>query len=193
MNQKSDHPTSDSVNQLLDSLDVDISKIQHIRDYIHQLENRIQQLEDILADVNPDIDILSSLPVESTKPADTDDKQLILIVEDDIAINHMVKSIVESEGYASITAETGQDGLDLAGRYTPHLIICDIHLPGMHGLEVIRHFKAIPRLEHVPIIMLTADLFKAEASFELGADEYLMKPIRKKQLMGYITKYLATV
>jgi len=186
-------PTRQSVETLLNHLTADADDIAHIRQYIESLHRRIDQLESVLADVNPDLDASHSQSINSPRTPPTNGKPLILIVEDDIAINTMIKSIVESEGYAALSAETGQDGLDLASKYTPDLIICDIHLPGMHGLDVVRNFKAIPRLENIPIIMLTADLFKADASFELGADEYVMKPIRKNQLMGYITKYLATV
>lgn len=193
MTQPTEQPTSQSIHQLLDTIDLDPQTIEQIRRYIESLEERITQLEDILADVNPELDLSYPSKTATTPPPAEIQKPLILIVEDDLAINAMIKSIVESEGYAALSAETGQDGLDIASHHTPNLIICDIHLPGMHGLEVVRNFKAIPRLENVPIIMLTADLFKAEASFELGADEYIMKPIRKNQLMSYITKYLATV
>lgn len=186
-------PNRQSVETLLNHLTADADDIAHIRQYIESLHQRIDQLESVLADVNPDLDASHPQSINSPRTPPTNGKPLILIVEDDIAINTMIKSIVESEGYAALSAETGQDGLDLASKYTPDLIICDIHLPGMHGLDVVRNFKAIPRLENIPIIMLTADLFKADASFELGADEYVMKPIRKNQLMGYITKYLATV
>lgn len=186
-------PTAKSVKALLDSLDLAPQHTKHIQAYITQLEQRVDKLEKILAEVNPEVDLdYDHSSVSDATPVDTQ-KPLILIIEDDVAINSMIKSIIESEGYSALSAETGQDGLDIAGHHTPDLLILDIHLPGMHGLDVIRNFKAVPRLEAVPIIMLTADLFKAEASFELGADEYIMKPIRKNQLMSYITKYLATV
>ncbi len=126
-------------------------------------------------------------------PSDQTPKQTtILVIEDDISIGIMIKAIAESDGFIALVAETGTAGITLAEEYIPDLIICDVHLPGMHGLEVVKILKAHPDLTDIPVLMLTADIFKAEESFEIGVSEYILKPVRKNQLLGYINKYIST-
>ena len=189
-----DNPSEESIAYVLDHIQAPAEYIEHIHQYIQQLQDEIAHLQSgKFNEFSPLRHEQHHANPASPQPEDTStppDKLTILIVEDDVSINVMIKTIVEAEGYTALTAENGRDGIDLALSHTPDLIICDIHLPGMHGLDVIRAFKQAPSLKDKPILMLTADLFKAEESFDIGADEYILKPIRKNQLMLYVSKYL---
>lgn len=110
----------------------------------------------------------------------------ILVVEDERDILHLVKLYLEKEGYRVVTAATGPDGLKAARSEHPDLLVLDLMLPDMDGLEVCKRLRADPQTATLPIIMLTA---KAEESdtiigLELGADDYVTKPFSPKALVA---------
>lgn len=189
-------PTEESVNAVLFMLGGTAEQIAHVEQYIEILQKQIVELQYQVDHTGLVFNPHSMSPDTKTIDAnqlENSDKYKILIIDDDLSINVMIKTIVENAGYIALCAEAGYEGIELAIDHIPDLIICDIHLPGMHGIDVIRAFKASAELEMIPIIMLTADLFKGDESLALGANEYLLKPIRKNQLMSYIHKYLPAV
>jgi len=102
----------------------------------------------------------------------------ILIVEDEEDILELVRFNLEKKGYHVSVATTGELGLDAARTMLPELIVLDLMLPGIHGLEVCRLLKDDRKTRHIPIIMLTA---KGEDSdivtgLNFGADDYITKP-----------------
>jgi DNA-binding response OmpR family regulator len=110
----------------------------------------------------------------------------ILIVEDEKEILDLVKHYLEKEGYRTCTAATGPDGLKQVKSERPDLVVLDLMLAGMDGLEVCKRIRADPQTAMIPIIMLTA---KAEESdqivgLELGADDYVTKPFSPKALVA---------
>jgi DNA-binding response OmpR family regulator len=112
----------------------------------------------------------------------------ILIVEDEKDILHLVQFYLEKEGYRTCTAATGLEGLKLAKSEHPDLVILDLMLAELDGLEVCKQIRADPRTSRLPIIMLTA---KAEESdtivgLELGADDYVTKPFSPKALVARV-------
>jgi len=112
----------------------------------------------------------------------------ILIVEDEKDILHLVQFYLEKEGYRTCTAVTGMEGLTLAKSEHPDLIILDLMLAELDGLEVCKQIRADPRTSRLPIVMLTA---KAEESdtivgLELGADDYVTKPFSPKALVARV-------
>jgi len=112
----------------------------------------------------------------------------ILIVEDEKDILELVKLYLEKEGYRTCTAATGLDGLKHVKSEHPDLIVLDLMLAGMDGLEVCKRIRADPQTAMTPIIMLTA---KAEESdqivgLELGADDYITKPFSPKTLVARV-------
>ena len=112
----------------------------------------------------------------------------ILIVEDEKDILHLVQFYLEKEGYRTCTAVTGMEGLKLARSEHPDLIILDLMLAELDGLEVCKQIRADPRTSRLPIVMLTA---KAEESdtivgLELGADDYVTKPFSPKALVARV-------
>jgi two-component system alkaline phosphatase synthesis response regulator PhoP len=116
----------------------------------------------------------------------------ILVIEDDPDIQELVKYNLEKEGYEVSCSSTGEDGLKLARLKNPDLIILDLMLPRMDGLDVCREIKADSKTQSVSIIMLTA---KGEESdivigLELGADDYIKKPFSPKVLLARIKAVL---
>ncbi len=119
----------------------------------------------------------------------------ILIVEDERDILHLVKHYLEKEGYRVSTAATGAEGLTLAKSDHPDLLVLDLMLPGMDGLEVCKRLRADQPTASLPIIMLTA---KAEESdtvigLELGADDYVTKPFSPKALVARVKALLRRI
>jgi len=112
----------------------------------------------------------------------------ILIVEDERDILQLVKLYLEKEGFRAVTAATGAEGLKSAKQDQPDLVILDLMLPEIDGLEVCKRLRSSPETAMLPIIMLTA---KAEESdtvigLELGADDYVTKPFSPKTLVARV-------
>lgn len=112
----------------------------------------------------------------------------ILIVEDEKDILQLVKLYLDKEGYRTITAATGSEGLRQARAEKPDLVVLDLMLPEIDGLEVCKRLRSAPETAMLPIIMLTA---KAEESdtvigLELGADDYVTKPFSPKTLVARV-------
>jgi two-component system response regulator MprA len=114
----------------------------------------------------------------------------ILIVEDERAIASAVRRGLIFEGYSVQVAETGPQALDIARERVPDLIVLDVMLPGMSGIEVCRRMRAAG--EHVPILMLTAkdDISDRVAGLDAGADDYLVKPFAFEELLARVRALL---
>ena len=107
--------------------------------------------------------------------------QTVLVVDDEEAIAEAVRARLESEGYRVVVAADGAQALDAAEREQPDLVVLDLMLPGMDGLEVC---KRLQRDRWVPVLMLTARTEEADkvAGFAVGADDYLTKPFSLREL-----------
>jgi len=119
-------------------------------------------------------------------------KERILVVDDEEDILELVRFNLSKEGYQAICAETGERAVEMARSEVPDLIVLDLMLPGMDGLEVTKFLKKDPETQHIPIVMLTA---KGEESdvvtgLELGADDYVTKPFSPKILLARIKAVL---
>ncbi len=119
-------------------------------------------------------------------------KSKILIVEDDPDILELLHFNLEKEGYQTFRTENGEQAVLLAQKHTPDLILLDLLLPGMDGLEVCRRLKRDPALQHIPIIMVTAkgEEMDRVVGLELGADDYIVKPFSIRELILRIHKLL---
>jgi len=108
----------------------------------------------------------------------------ILIVEDNPQNMKLLLMTLRPHGYVLLEAEDGQEALKIAVRDKPDLIIMDIQLPKMSGLEVTRKLRQMPTFNHVPIIAITAYAMKGdkEKFIESGCDAYLSKPIDTREL-----------
>ena len=130
------------------------------------------------ADVNVE---LGDIELESDK--DADGKPLLLIIDDNTDIRKMIRELLSAE-YRVIEAHNGKDGIRLASKYVPDLIICDVMMPVMDGLECCRRIKNEITTSHIPVLMLTACSMDEQRiqGYESGADGYLSKPFNSRML-----------
>jgi len=119
-------------------------------------------------------------------------REKILIVEDEKDIIKMLEYNLKKEGFKVIDARDGEDALDLAVRQYPDIILLDLMLPGMDGLEVCRALKKEAKTASIPIIMLTAKSQESDkvVGLELGADDYITKPFSPRELIARIKAVL---
>ena len=121
-------------------------------------------------------------------------QQSILIVEDDSDIAEGLHYNLKREGFRPTIAESGEKGLRIAldEKTSPALILLDIMLPGMSGLELCRRLRREPLTENTPVIMLTAKAAEAEkiAGLEIGADDYIVKPFSVKEVIARVRAVL---
>jgi two-component system cell cycle response regulator DivK len=115
----------------------------------------------------------------------------ILYVEDNFENKLFVRRVIESMGHEMLEAETGLESLVLAAEQTPDLILMDINIPGMDGLETTTKLKQNPRLSHIPVVALTANAMKGdrERCLAAGCDGYMQKPVGVSDLRREIQHY----
>ena len=115
-------------------------------------------------------------------------KEKILVVDDEEDIVELVRYNLSREGYQTLSAETGEKALRLARTEKPDLIVLDLMLPGMDGLEVTRAMKSDAEMRRIPIVMLTAKGGEPDivAGLELGADDYIVKPFSTRVLVARV-------
>ncbi|MFT5079142.1 MAG: two-component system alkaline phosphatase synthesis response regulator PhoP [Planctomycetota bacterium] len=116
----------------------------------------------------------------------------ILLVDDEPDILEIVGYNLSSEGYQVITAENGLVGLEKALKHKPQLIILDVMMPEMDGIEACEKLRAIPELSETVITFLTArgEDYSQVAGFDAGADDYITKPIKPKLLISKVKALL---
>ena len=116
---------------------------------------------------------------------------IILYVEDNFENKLFVRRVIESMGHEMMEAENGFDSLTLAAEQKPDMILMDVNIPGMDGLETTTKFKADPELSDIPIIALTANAMKGdkERCLAAGCDGYMQKPVGVSDLRREITHY----
>lgn len=109
----------------------------------------------------------------------------ILVVDDDPAISEMLTIVLEAEGFEPVPVMDGNEAVDAAHREQPELILLDLMLPGMNGVDICR---IIRQDSTVPIVMLTAktDTVDVVLGLESGADDYITKPFKPKELVARI-------
>ena len=117
------------------------------------------------------------------------EKQRILLVDDDPNISHLVRLYLEKEGFDVTEAARGDEALEAFRRESPVLVLLDVMLPGMDGLQVL---KEIRKTSKAPVIMLTArdETFDKVLGLELGADDYVTKPFETKELVARVKAVL---
>jgi two-component system phosphate regulon response regulator PhoB len=119
-------------------------------------------------------------------------KGKILIIEDDRDIAEMVEYNLREEGYETVSAFNGEDGVKLAKKQNPDLIILDIMLPIIDGFEVCRILKKEQTIADIPVIILSAKSRETDkvVGLELGADDYVTKPFSPRELIARIRAIL---
>lgn len=120
------------------------------------------------------------------------DSYRILVVDDEPDILELVGYIMEREGFKVSTASNGSDALSLAKSKKPDLIILDVMMADMDGIEVCHQLRALPEFDNTFIAFLTArgEDYSQIAGFEAGADDYIVKPLRPKTLVARVKSIL---
>jgi len=119
-------------------------------------------------------------------------REKVLIVEDERDILEVMSYNLQREGYAVLTSRDGAKGLAMAGKETPDIILLDLMLPGLDGLEVCRRLKGDPQTRNIPIIMVTAKGEESDVVIGLGmgADDYVVKPFGPRELVARVKAML---
>ncbi len=116
----------------------------------------------------------------------------ILVVDDEIEIIELLSYNLRKEGFEVFSATNGKKGVELAKAYLPDLILMDIMMPFMDGVEACRIIRETPELKDVYVIFLTArtEEYSEVAAFDIGADDYIVKPIKPRALMSRVSAFL---
>jgi two-component system, cell cycle response regulator DivK len=119
--------------------------------------------------------------------------EAVLIVDDNPANLKLARVLLEGEGYEVRTAADGQEALAAVSSFRPRLILMDLQLPGLDGLEVTRRLKSDPRTREILVVALTAYAMKGdeEKALQAGCDGYVPKPIDTRSLPAVIARILA--
>ncbi|MDF0553338.1 PAS domain S-box protein [Kamptonema sp. UHCC 0994] len=141
-----------------------------------------------------DLESQGATPMEPTQPEQLT-SPLILLAEDNEANITTFSSYLGAKGYRILLAKNGQEAIDCATTHQPNLILMDIQMPGMDGLEATRQIRRDPNLVNIPIIALTALAMTGdrEKCLEAGANDYMTKPVKLKQLAATIQELLDAV
>ena len=113
---------------------------------------------------------------------------LILIVEDNEKNLKLVRDVLQVKGYDTIEAGTAEDGLKLARRRKPDLILMDIQLPGMSGIEALKALRAEPATAAIPVVAITASVMQQDRQqiMSAGFDGFIEKPVNLKNLLATV-------
>jgi CheY-like chemotaxis protein len=118
--------------------------------------------------------------------------ELILIVEDNEKNRKLVRDVLTFKGYVTIEAETGEAGVRLAQEQRPSLVLMDIRLPGIDGMEALRQLRAEPTTREIPVIAMTASVMSEDRQRIVGAgfDAYQGKPIQVNSFLAAVAQTL---
>ena len=119
--------------------------------------------------------------------------ELILVVEDNEKNRKLVRDVLTFKGYTIVEAETGEDGVRLAKERLPKLILMDIQLPGINGIEALRQLRADDATRAIPVIAVTASAMDRDRQtiMAAGFDGYQSKPLNVKEFMAAVQAILA--
>ena len=118
---------------------------------------------------------------------------LILIVEDNPRNMKLVRDVLQVKGHSTLEATTGEDGIVLAKERMPDLVLMDIQLPGMNGIQALGQLRAEPATARIPVIAVTASVMQQDRKLitEAGFDGYIGKPINLAEFLETVNAHLA--
>ena len=118
---------------------------------------------------------------------------LILIVEDNPRNMKLVRDVLQVKGHTTLEATTAEDGIPLAVERQPELILMDIQLPGMNGIDALRVLRADPATAKIPVIAVTASVMQHDRKLitEAGFDGYVGKPINLNEFLNAVNAMIA--
>ncbi len=118
----------------------------------------------------------------------------ILVVEDNELNLKLVRDVLSYAGYEVVEARTGEQGVELAAECRPDLVLMDLQLPGIDGIEALRQLRASPWSQGVPVVAVTAFAMREdrERAVRAGFDGYMEKPFGIRELPGQVQRFLST-
>lgn len=116
----------------------------------------------------------------------------VLLVEDDVEVRRTIREMLEVLGYQVAEAPSAEEALRRCGSFRPELILVDVVLPGMNGIELTKRLKADPSTRTIPVLLCTGQLEEDVLAYgmELGADDYLLKPFRLQELAARVKAHI---
>ncbi len=114
----------------------------------------------------------------------------VLIVEDNDKNMKLARDVLQAKGYQTLEAETGEEGVRLARERTPDLVLMDIQLPGINGIEAFKQLRADPKTARIPVVALTASVTPTDRSqiTAAGFDAFVGKPINLKEFLDTVKR-----
>jgi two-component system cell cycle response regulator DivK len=114
----------------------------------------------------------------------------VLIVEDNDKNMKLARDVLQAKGYQTLEAETGEEGVKLAKENVPDLVLMDIQLPGINGIEAFKQLRADPKTARIPIVALTASVTPTDRSqiTAAGFDAFVGKPINLKEFLDTVKR-----
>ena len=119
-------------------------------------------------------------------------EELILMIEDNEKNRKLMRDVLQYQGYKTVESENAEEGLRMAGTLAPALILMDIHLPGMNGIEALGALRADPATRGIPVMAVTASVMPQDREMvtSAGFDAYQSKPINVKEFVGAVKELL---
>jgi CheY-like chemotaxis protein len=116
----------------------------------------------------------------------------ILIVEDNAKNLKLIRDVLQFSGYEVVEARSGEEGVELAGKRAPDLVLMDLQLPGIDGIEALRRLRADPATKGVPVVAVTAFAMRndRDRTLRAGFDGYVEKPISVRALPSQVKSFL---
>ena len=117
----------------------------------------------------------------------------ILIIDDDMQTTKLLEGIVAVQGHKTVSVNNSMSAVEAANLSDPDLILLDIMMPGINGIQLCKIFKSTPDLKHIPIIIVSAldDIGSKKDAYNAGAKDFLTKPVRPKDLANKINALIA--
>jgi len=116
----------------------------------------------------------------------------VLIVEDNEKNMKLARDVLQAKGYQTLEAVTGEDGVRLAKQHLPNLVLMDIQLPGINGIDALRQLRADSKTARIPVIALTASVTPTDRSAisAAGFDAFVSKPINLKEFVETVKRFV---
>ena len=116
----------------------------------------------------------------------------VLVVDDDPQVLRLMRVNLELEGYDVVSAPDGEEALEAVLSERPDVVVCDVMMPGVDGLTVLRNLRANPQTSKIPFVMVSAKAQRADvkAALDMGADKYITKPFDPQDLLDAVENLL---
>jgi CheY-like chemotaxis protein len=114
----------------------------------------------------------------------------ILVVDDNTDHRELIVIMLEAEGYEVVTAKDGSEGLEQLQANQPNLVICDVMMPGIDGIQMVKMLRQLPEQKSTPVLMITAHGDVRESAINAGANQTLGKPFDLDELITEVRKIL---